>query len=68
MIDLLEPYYDAQKHGPIPGWMLVQGYVATGQKRKGIFTLNKVQDVAPQEMFEQLDDLRKSLAKLPDEG
>ena len=68
MIDLLEPYYDPQKHGPVPGWILIQGYLATGQKRKGIHNLNKVQDVAPQEMLGQLDELRIELAKLPDEG
>ena len=67
MIDLLEPDYDPDKHGVGPGWSLVQGYLHTGQKRRGILMLNKIDGIHPSQMNDAVVEARKELAKLPDE-
>lgn len=67
MIDLLQELYNPDEHGVPPGWNLVQGYLQTGQKRRGILMLNKIDGLQPPEMTEAFQKMRQDLAKLPDE-
>lgn len=66
LIDLLEQYYDSEKHEVDAGIHLVQAYIQTGQKTKGIRTLNKVEAKRP-DLGEQIFKMRQTLAKLPSE-
>jgi tetratricopeptide (TPR) repeat protein len=68
MIELLEPHYSPEKHGINPGWNLVQAYLNTGQKRRGILMLNKVENLDRPELAEMFQEMRQALAKLPSEG
>lgn len=68
MIRMMEECYDVKKHGINPGWSLVNGYLQTGQKRTGIALLNQLEDCDRPDLTAHFDEMRKSLAKLPDEN
>ena len=67
MIDIIEPIYDSEVHGPNPGWSLVKGYLQTGQKRKGIMMLNKIEDPDRLDMKGPMEEMRERFTKLPEE-
>lgn len=66
LIDLMEQFYDPVKHEVDAGIHLVQAYIQTGQKIKGIQMLNHVEAKRP-ELGEQIFKMRQNLANLPDE-
>lgn len=66
MIEMISDRYEPETHGADVGFCLVQGYLKTGQKARGILALNQVEGIRP-ELGEQIMAIRKELAKLPAE-
>jgi len=64
IVDLLAPYYDAERHGPAAGLNLLQAYIATRQIEPAQHLLHILFGLGRSELEERLHGFSNALAEL----
>jgi tetratricopeptide (TPR) repeat protein len=65
MLDMIEPIYKPEQHGPMAGWNLIQACLHLGEKERGLALCDAVESLQRYDLKQQLEQLRTQLEALP---
>lgn len=64
MLDLVLPFYEPRKHGPMAGLNLIQACVQIGNKETGLLLCDSINDLQSYDIKQYVEELREQLKRL----